>query len=824
MPKTALHKTHPVASGPGSRRFWRTLRSVSPATVLMLALALGTSGAVFTVLNGFLWRPLPYPHAGRLVLIRERLMKIGLTGAEVSFRTYSKLRSAPDIRAAGTLNITGGSVTIHGVRHTAFGGIATPSLFRAYAVPPLLGHWPSRASGRPGGPHEALLGYGFWKSVFGGSPGAIGQRFRFNGARYRIVGVMPKAFYTEYPGADFWIPRVLTPAMTRDPNINHTMVARLRRGVSLRKLNVFLKRYQERLLAGLSPTARARAEQNGYLLSAEGLHRSLIDLYLGDKPGLLFFLALIGILLPLIAVVNSVNLALVRARRHASGFALRRVLGASPFRLLGLVLGESLLTLTLVILGSLLIGDLCGGFFHSLIVSAVTGPVSIKLPFVVRFGDASIFYVIGLACLIVSGVVLAAFFYAGRPSHLAALVHESGERGTSRSARMMRRGFGGFQIFMATLLVMIGLVIAQSLYGILNRPLGFNAHKRAEALVLLPHGTDLNQFWVDARPALRSAPDIRSAAIGTMVPFNGLTESMTVIHTPAPSHENLYVHQIAVSRTYFKTLRIPFLAGRGFRRGQETNRTPVVILSARLADRLFGTVEAIGRTFPLPGRHSVEHPVVVGVVNNVAWHPMPATNIAGTIYLPLVTTLGFPDPATNVVLLLKSFSPAVVTSIRTALERAAPGAAVTHFIALPSMIRGAERLYTSVTDITSVFALVALLLTIFGVYAMATQSSLNRRQEYAIRSAVGADPGRIVRLALGEAAWMLAVGLALGTALALVLTHLLQGALYGVGSIDWRADLVGILLIISAVLIASWMPVRKVSRAELGEILKSGST
>ncbi|MHB1544468.1 MAG: ABC transporter permease [Gammaproteobacteria bacterium] len=812
----------PAGESHGQRRFWRALRSVSPAIVLMLALALGTSGAIFTVLNGFLWRPLPYPHAGRLVLIRERLMKIGLTGAQVSFRTYSKLKNGtPDIRAAGTLDITGGSVTIHGIRHTVFGGIATPSLFRALAVPPLLGHWPQRAAGRPGGPHEALLGYGFWKSVFGGSPEAIGQSFRYDGTRYRIVGVMPKAFYTEYPGADFWIPRVLTPARTRDDNINHTMIARLRRGVSLTKLNVYLKGYGEHLLAGVSPAARAHAERDGYLLSAEGLHRSLIDLYLGDKPGLLVFLALIGILLPLIAVVNSVNLALVRARKHASVFAVRRALGASTTRLLQLALGEYLLTLTPVILGSLLIADLCSGFFHSLIVSAVTGPISVTLPFILRFGASSILYVIGAAGVMVSGIILGALFYAGRQSNLAALMRESGGRGTSRSARMMRRGFGGFQILMATLLVMLGLVIIQSLYSILNRPLGFRAHNRVEALVLLPHATSLNQSWTDARPALMSIPDIRSAATGIMVPFNGLVESMAVINAPAPPHESLYVHAIAVSRAYFKTLEIPFMAGRGFSRYQETHHAPVVILSARLAERLFGTVGAIGRTLTLFGKHSIEHSVV-GVVGNVAWHPTPAKNIAGTIYLPLGAK-GFRFGATNVVLLLKSSSPAFMESIRTTLERATPGAAITHFIALPSMIRGAERLYATVTDITSVFALVALLLTIFGVYAMAAQSSLNRRQEYAIRGALGADPDRITRLALGEAAWMLAVGLALGAGLALLLTRLLQGALYGVGTVNWLADLIGVLLIIATVLVASWMPVRNISRAELGDILKSGA-
>ncbi|EQD68551.1 permease, partial [mine drainage metagenome] len=293
MQDVSSHLNTLATERPGTRLSLRAIRSLSPAIILMLALALGTSGGIFTVLNGFLWRPLPYLHPNRLVLIRERLMKVGLTGADVSFHTYSQLREGtPDIRAAGTLDITGGLVTIHGINHMGLGGLATPSLFRALAVPPLLGHWPSLASGRPGGPHEALLGYGFWKSVFGGSTDALGQRFTFDGKRYRVVGVMPQSFYTIYPAADFWLPRVLTPAMTRDHNINHLMIARLKSGASLTMLNGFLRGYRNRLLAGRSPASRAKAERNGFTINAEELHHSLLNLYLGGKPDLLLFLAL----------------------------------------------------------------------------------------------------------------------------------------------------------------------------------------------------------------------------------------------------------------------------------------------------------------------------------------------------------------------------------------------------------------------------------------------------------------------------------------------------------------------------------------------------
>ncbi len=803
---------------------WRALRSASPAIILMLALALGTSGAIFAVLDGFLWRPLPYPHPNQLVLIRERLLKVGLSGADVSFHSYSALRKGtPFIRSAGTVDITGGLITVNGIKHLGFGGIATPSLFRTLAVPPRLGRWPDRAAGRPGGPHEAVLGYSFWKSAFGGAQSAIGSRFRFNGKLFRVVGVMPKSFYTVYPGADFWIPRIMTPARVHDHNINHTMVARLNHGATLAQLDAWLRGYRSRGLAAMKPAQRLRSEKDGFTIDAESLHKGLLKIYLGGSPTLLLFLALIGLLLPLIAVVNSVNLALVRARERAAGFAVRRALGASTFTIFRVMLAEYLVTLGFVIAGSLLISDLSTSLFRSLISSALTGPITVSLPFTIRFGLSSASYGIASALLIVSGIVLIALLYAGRESLLGTLMHEAGGRGTARGARLMRRGFGGFQIIMATLLVMVGLVILQSLANILARPLGFEPKGRVEAMVILPKASNLSRFWTGVDPTLRHLPGIRDAAVGIMVPFNNLMSSHSVIHSPTPPHESLYVRALPVSQDYFRTLGIPFVAGRSFTRSEERDPAKVAILSARLAERFFGTVEAIGRTFQtsLLGSSPAQ---IVGVVGKVAWQTTPEKNVAGTMYIPLqVQSPRFKTTATNVILHVRSTASRQMQQIRSALERAAPGAAVTHLSRLDAMIHASDRLYLSITEITSVFALVALFLTIFGVYALTAQTSLNRRQEYAIRSAMGASPASMTRMALAEGSWMLAMGLSLGVILALFLTHLLQGVLYGVGRLDWPADLIGIFIIASTVLFASWVPIRNISRADTSHTLKSGA-
>ncbi len=817
------HSLHPgEPSSHSGSHIWHALRSTSPAIIMMLALALGTSGAMFTVLDGFLWRPLPYPHPRQLVLIRERLPRVGLMGHEVSFHAYAALRKGtPFIRSGGTIDMTGGPLTVHGVRHVAFGGFATPSLFRTLAVPPLLGHWLSPASGRPGGPEEAVLGYGFWKSAFAGSPAAIGERFRFNGKRFRVVGVMPRSFFTIYPGADFWIPRVLTPARLRDHNINHMMVARLSPGTSPRELNVWLEGYRNRSLAAESPAQRLRAEQDGFTIDAEPLHKGLLKIFLGGKPVLLFLLALIGLLLPLIAIVNSINLTLVRSRRRATHFAVRRALGATGMNLFQAMLVESLVTLGAVILGSLVISDFGCSLFRTLISSALTGPVSVALPFTIRFGEFSVIYGIGTALLIVTTIQLMALFFSGRESRLGTLVHEAGERGTARAARFMRRGFGAFQVLMATVLVMVGLVIFQSLINILNRPLGFDPRNRVETMVIMPHHISMAHFWTEITPALQHLPGVRHAALGFMVPFNNLMSSHSTIRSPTPPHESLYVRAEKVSRAYFRTLRIPFVAGRNFTRAEERDRATVVILSARLARRLFGTVEAVGHSFRPFGPRS-PRATVVGVVGKVSWRATPATNIVGMMYMPL-TYPGYKFVAGNVILKLSPGALNHLRMIQRALEGAAPGVAATHLIRLETLIRASDRLFLGITEITSVFALVALFLTIFGVYALTAQTSLNRRQEYAIRTAVGASPTSLNRMAFAEGYWMLALGLSLGVTLALFLTHLLEGVLYGIPGLDWPADVLGILIIVSTVLTASWVPVRNIAQADWSHLLKSGA-
>jgi predicted permease len=793
-------------------------RRLSPATILMLALALGSAGAAFSVLDGFLWRPLPYPHPRRLAMIRERLLKTGLLGSDVSYQAYHGIAAnLPAIRAAGLLDMTGGLATFHGIKHFVFGGVTTPSLFRALGAPPELGHWLSRASGRPGGPNEAVLGYGFWKSVFGGSTHVIGQTFGFESARWRIVGVMPKAFYTIYPGADFWLSRKLAPTQLRDTNINHSMIVRLAKGETLRKLDSALALYRNRLVARMSPPARQHAIEDGLTVNAIGLHRHLVKLYLGGHPEFLLILALIALVLLVIATANSLNLELVRARHHASDLAIRRAMGASTSDLFRLLLGESLLTVLLVATGALTAGTLLTGLFQALIRSALSGPVTVHLPFQIRFGETAALFTATGSLLLVCGIFAAARAYTGRESLLAPLLHEAGAHGTAKSARLLRRGFGSLQIIMATLLLMIGLLLTQSLLGILGRPLHFHPENRLEAMVLWPRKLNATRFWKEAAPALKTVPGVQSAALGMMVPFNTLMSSHSVIRAPSAPHESLYVHAIPVSGGYFQTLGIRLLTGRGFSIAEKRQGAPAFILGARLASRFFHHTRIVGQTL------GQKHPVpIVGVVSSVAWQATPEKNIAGTLYFPLGTN-HFHTTASNVILHVRAMTSHLEQRIRSTLERAVPGVAITHLVSLTTLVHESDRLFESLAEITGAFALVALFLTLSGIYALTAQNSLNRRQEYAIRSALGATPASLSHLVLTETVWMLGVGLAAGFALSLLLTHLLAGALYGVGGINGPADLAGVLIILSTTLIASWIPVRHAFRAGLAGELRPGA-
>lgn len=799
--------------------FGRVVKRLSPAIIVMLALGLGCAGAVFAVLDGFLWRPLPYAHPHELVVIRERLLKTGLRGADVSYHAYHELvHKLPLIRAAGLVDITGGLADVGGIRHMVFGGRATPSLFRTLAVAPRLGRLFSRAAGRPGGPPQALLSYSFWKSAYGGTVHVIGQWLHFGDTRYEIVGVMPKRFYTLYTGADFWLSRALTPAEMQSHNINHTMIARLAPGTTLAELNAALAAYRNRMLARIAPVAREHAVAEGYTIDAAGLHHNLVSLYLGGHPEFLWILALIALALLVIAIANTVNLALVRSHQRAPDLAVRRAQGATTSNLARLVFGEWLLTVLLVTAGAIGFALLGTHLFQALIHSALTGPVNVRIPFLIRFGRTALAGTAAVAVLLVGIMFLAALLHTGRESLLPELLHEAGGHGTSRRARLLGRGFGSLQIVLATLLVMIGLLLTQNLLAILHRPLHFHPSHRLETLVIWPHNVNLDEFWKEASPALRSLSQVRSEAIGMMVPFNQLTSAHSVIHTPGPSRTSLYVNTFPISRGYFRTLGIPFLAGRTFTLAEEHGRAPVVILSEKLAQRLFHGRSALGRTF---GR---KHPLrIVGIVSGVAWQATPEKHVAGTLYLPLNYS-NYRVNASNVILHVRTLSPALAQSIRTTLEQAVPGAAVTHLMALPAMVHASEQLFESLAEITSAIGFVALFLTIFGVYALTAQTSLNRRQEYAIRSALGATPASVGHLVLKEALWMLAWGLTIGFVLSFLLSQVLTSVLYGVGTINIPADLIGILVITGATLAASWIPVQNTFRAGLAGLLRPGAT
>jgi ABC-type antimicrobial peptide transport system permease subunit len=234
-------------------------------TGLILGLALGANVAAFAILYGYLVRPLPYAAPGELLVPREQDLKIHLTGPQVTGHFFATVRRLPPFRDAALFSFDDATVEAGGTSTRESYSPVTPSAFALLGVKPLLGRTLSAASGRPGGPPEVVLSYGYWMSAFRASPSALGSTLRLNGQALRIVGVMPPGFVFPGPGAAFWTPIVVTPALARSHDINPFMLIRRPPGWTIARVDAMLQSAHER---GESPADRATERKRGFRVDA----------------------------------------------------------------------------------------------------------------------------------------------------------------------------------------------------------------------------------------------------------------------------------------------------------------------------------------------------------------------------------------------------------------------------------------------------------------------------------------------------------------------------------------------------------------------------
>ncbi len=796
-------------------RMLRKNPGFSLAAVIVLALGIGANTALFSVVNGVLLRPLPYPHPEQLVMLRES--KPNFATGSVSYpnfldwqkdnRTFASMAAT---RAGGSFILTG-----RGDAEQLNAIFVSSGFFDQLAANPVLGRTFSPGEERVGAAPTVMITAGFWKRKFGSMPDALGQSLTLDGKAYTIIGVVPATF--DFLGtlraAEVYVPigQWANPLlMSRSAGLAIGGIGRLKPGVSIEQARADLERVTRNLAAA-------------YPDADKGIGAAVIPFrkwMLGDVQRYLAVLfGAVGLVL-LIACVNVANLLLARASARTREFAIRAALGAGQQRIVRQLLAES--TLIAVMGGGL------GVLLAAIGTQAALRSLPVTLPRAAEVG------VDGRALIFAASISLLAGFGFGlvpalktAQRDLQQTVKEGGRGGTG--TRHRAQGVLVAAEMALTLVLLIGA-------GLMIRTLGtlWNVNPGFEADRVLAFGLSLPPPMMNASPealraAFREVSDRFQAAPGVeavsftwgAIPLSGDDEWLFWIDGhPKPASENdmNWAIDYVVGPEYLKVMSIALKNGRFFGPQDNEHAPRVAVVDQVLASQFFAGQDPVGKRLHLnSSNETVEIVGVVGHVNQWGLDSDDGEALRAQIYTPFMQ---LPDSAMSqsgpgIGVLVRSDKPAMVfDSLRRVNNQMSNQQVVYGAQTMNDIIAGslAERRFSMI--LFGVFAVLALVLSSVGIYSVVSYITAQRTQEIGVRMALGAQRADVLRMVLGAGAKMTAAGVALGLLASFGLTRLIAKLLFGVSATD-PITFVAVSSLLSLVAFAAcYVPARRATRID----------
>ncbi len=783
--------------------------------LLTLALGVGANAAIFTVVNAVLLRPLPYPDPDRLMMVWTYNPRQGFdkdVGTYPNFEDWRRGSRSFERMSA----YSGASVTLTGSGDPAQirGARVTHEFLETMQVLPVLGRSFVPENGRAGGERVVILGHGLWTRRFGADPAIVGRRIMLNGTSHEVLGVMPASF-AQPSDAELWLP--LAPVgpfeslFTARGSYWLTIVGRLNPGVT---------------------RATAQAEMNGIAARLEkeypsnaGIGIRLVPMHeelVGDvKRPLLILLGAVCFVL-LIACANVANLLLTRAASRTRELAIRAALGAGRRRLSRQLLTESLVLGLLGGIGGLALAAWATDLLRSLAPAELPRLADVAV-------DARVLVYTAGASLLTSVLfgTVAAFHVSRRD--VGAALKEGGRAGTDsiRSGRLRAALAIGELAIALVLLVGAGLLV-RSFMALSREDPGFASQGVLTLRLQLPAAkydepARVAAFHEQLIDRLAALPGVESSAAGSTLLLSRLPASATMNIEGRPplaaDAQNIPVPYDSVSPEYFTTLQIPLRRGRFFSRADGPDSQEVAIVNEAFVRRFFPGEDPLGRrvTFGTPGQPETRWQTIVGVVADTKRGGFGRPPWA-EVYFPMRQA---PDPRVFVFLRTGGDPLALVAAAQAAVWSIDRDQAIAGIRTVRELLAQQEANRWFTTLLLGLFAAVALVLALIGIYGVIAYSTAQRTQEIGIRMALGADQSSVLRLVLGSGLRIATAGLALGLAGALALTRVLSSLLYGVGTRDPVTFVVvpGALLLVA--LVACWVPARRAMRVDPLTALRS---
>ncbi len=767
--------------------------------IALLALGTGANAAVFAVVRGVVFRPLPYPQPDRLVAFLPEQFS---TGEEVELwraRTTSFEEIA--VQAPGYMTALTASP---GEPLEVIASKTSDNLFRALGARPAVGRVIEPGDGAPANPRVAVLSDGLWRRRFAADPNAVGLVIELDQEPHTIVGVMGPEFEIVEPGTDIWTALAWAPGTPAFRMAGFSQnLARLAPGATVESAT--------REVQSLTPAMRAELGRD----DAWGRTNRVVSLreaITGDvRPMLLILLGAVGLVL-LLAAVNLATLVLGRSVERTRELAVRTALGATRVRLIGQMMVEQALLAVSGAAAGLALAHAVLPWLRSTIPPEVPRIQSIALdwPVVAAVAAASLVVALG------AGLVPA--WLAGRIDMQPVL-----RQARSTDSPERRRALGLLVTGQVALAVVLGIgagLMLRSLWNLQQVDPGFRADGvltfRLQTTAKYRRLADGLPYLQQVVDRLRALPGVTSVGAVAHPPLSGYAWTIPARRDDRPLARGEAAPRVGwrfFGWDYFETMGIRLTHGRYFDDGDRVGTVPVAIVNATFARQFFGGAEqALGRTLVLEGgaRPGEEHVQIAGIASDVRHMGLDRPPVA-EIFRPLAQTFMFP----MAIMVRTAVSPAsmarAVRDAVAAIDPAVPIAELAPYSALVAGTLGRPRL---LGFLLSVFAAAGLLLGIVGLYGVVAYRVRQREREIGIRLALGAEPGRMSRMVVAQGLGYAAGGLALGIPAALWLTRLMESVVYGIAPNDPAtfAGLVALVLLITAA--ACYLPARRAARVD----------
>jgi predicted permease len=787
--------------------------AISITAVLTLALGIGANTAIFSVINGLMLRPLPYPKPEQVMKVwqldnKGQKMQFSDPNFEDVAAGTASFQSIAQY-SVRTFSLSGGSEPVR-----AQGAVVTHGFFSTLGVAPIIGRTFQPEEDQPGAAPVIVVSYGFWQRYLGGDTDLSSKRLTFFDQPHQVVGVMPQGF--QFPsGVEFWTSRSLAPKLPSRSAHNWQVIARLKDGASAEQARVEAASVAKRLKQEFGDKTWMED------VSIIPLQEEMVSKV---KPALMILMGAVVFLL-LIACANVVNLLLAQSASRQKEVAVRLALGATRWRMIRQFLTESLL---LVFMGAAL-GVLLAWWGVDSLLALEPG----NLP---RTSDVGIDYrVLGFAALVsVVTASLLGFVTAWRSTSqnlnetLKATSRSQLGGGTGRSTRNM---LVVVQVALTLILLTGAGLMGRSLLGLLSVDPGFRTENTVVMQLSHTFPEDeaararLSSFHEQLAERLSAVPGVDAVGGINYFPFSGnqpdgnflimqpgenitaLSDFERLMRDPQKSGHADY--RIA-SEGYFTAMNIPLVRGRLFNPGDSAESQHVAVISESLAQKRWPNEDPLGKLIQFGNMDGNLKPfTIVGVVGDVREYGLDAA--------PRPTFYGYyrqrPFSSFNVVMHGSAQSPAIISAARGILRQMDSN--------LPPRFRTVNEIVSSsIADrrfnllLLGAFAATALLLALMGIYGVTAYSVAQRTQEIGVRMALGAQPGNIFRMIMLEGLLLASFGVGIGLAGAFWLTRLIGSMLYGIPPHDPVTFAAAALLLALMALAACYFPARRATKVD----------